>query len=83
MAVCYLEGHSPITKVREVYDHRIWKELERTDAIAVEVFSSFCHLFNMIHNLKLQVFTCPAHLGVPKCFGPVIASFCTGKTRYL
>ncbi|XWS34929.1 hypothetical protein CRYUN_Cryun21dG0079600 [Craigia yunnanensis] len=38
VALCYLEGHSPIIKVREVYDHCIWKELERTDAVCVEVY---------------------------------------------
>ncbi|XWS68890.1 hypothetical protein CRYUN_Cryun04dG0132600 [Craigia yunnanensis] len=38
VALCYLEGHSPIIKVREVYDHFIWKELERTDAVCVEVY---------------------------------------------
>ncbi|XVF02307.1 hypothetical protein REPUB_Repub04eG0164400 [Reevesia pubescens] len=38
VALCYLEGHSPIIKVKEVYDHCIWKELERTDAVCVEVY---------------------------------------------
>ncbi|XP_022775989.1 tetratricopeptide repeat protein 38-like isoform X1 [Durio zibethinus] len=38
VALCYLEGHSPIIKVREVYDHCIWKELEKTDAVCVEVY---------------------------------------------
>ncbi|XVF44139.1 hypothetical protein PTKIN_Ptkin02bG0096900 [Pterospermum kingtungense] len=38
VALCYLEGHSPIIKVREVYDHCIWKELEKTDAVCSEVY---------------------------------------------
>ncbi|XVE84929.1 hypothetical protein DITRI_Ditri17bG0051300 [Diplodiscus trichospermus] len=38
VALCYLEGHSPIIKVREVYDHHIWKELERIDAVCAEVY---------------------------------------------
>ncbi|XWS63578.1 hypothetical protein CRYUN_Cryun06bG0112600 [Craigia yunnanensis] len=33
VALCYLEGHSPIIKVREIYNHCIWKELERADAV--------------------------------------------------
>ncbi|KAF8390298.1 hypothetical protein HHK36_024823 [Tetracentron sinense] len=38
VALCYLEGHSPIKKVLEVYDHYIWKELERSDAVCGEVY---------------------------------------------
>ncbi|KAL3824189.1 hypothetical protein ACJIZ3_020218 [Penstemon smallii] len=38
VALCYLEGHAPIEKVREIYDEYIWKELERSDAIAAEVY---------------------------------------------
>jgi len=38
VALCYLEGNSPIRKVLEVYDHCIWKELERSDAMAAEVY---------------------------------------------
>ncbi|KAK2636301.1 hypothetical protein Ddye_031093 [Dipteronia dyeriana] len=43
VALCYLEGHSPIRKVLEVYDNHIWKELEKTDAVYPEVcyFVSF------------------------------------------
>ncbi|XP_072987831.1 uncharacterized protein [Typha latifolia] len=38
VAVCYLEGESPICKVLEVYDHYIWKELQRNDAEPGEVY---------------------------------------------
>ncbi|KAA8533033.1 hypothetical protein F0562_032850 [Nyssa sinensis] len=38
VALCYLEGNSPIRKVLEVYDHCIWKELERSDAMSAEVY---------------------------------------------
>ncbi|KAK6931161.1 hypothetical protein RJ641_002954 [Dillenia turbinata] len=38
VALCYLEGHSPIRKVLEIYDHCIWKELDRDDAIVGEVY---------------------------------------------
>ncbi|CAN1151353.1 Tetratricopeptide repeat protein 38 [Linum perenne] len=38
VALCYLEGNCTITKVVEVYDRRIWKELERDDATPPEVY---------------------------------------------
>ncbi|KAL4574166.1 hypothetical protein LXL04_020991 [Taraxacum kok-saghyz] len=38
VALCYLEGNAPFEKVREIYDNRIWKELDRTDATPVEVY---------------------------------------------
>ncbi|KAL3337036.1 hypothetical protein AABB24_029614 [Solanum stoloniferum] len=38
IALCYMEGHSPMEKVRDVYDQNIWKELERIDASPAEVF---------------------------------------------
>lgn len=38
VALCYLEGHAPIKKIEEIYDERIWKELERSDATAPEVY---------------------------------------------
>ncbi|KAF6174530.1 hypothetical protein GIB67_004724 [Kingdonia uniflora] len=38
VAVCYLEGNAPISKVLEVYDHNIWKELQRNDTIPAEVY---------------------------------------------
>jgi hypothetical protein len=42
VAVCYLEGESPISKVLEVYDQNIMKELDRSDSEAAEVLS-ICH----------------------------------------
>ncbi|XP_048318690.2 uncharacterized protein LOC107428789 isoform X2 [Ziziphus jujuba] len=38
VALCYLEGHSPIQKVLELYDQFIWKELEKVDAIYPESY---------------------------------------------
>ncbi|OMO51654.1 Tetratricopeptide-like helical [Corchorus capsularis] len=49
VALCYLEGHSPITKVREVYDHCIWKEVERPDAVCLEVYLNALGLLLRVH----------------------------------
>ncbi|PIA62429.1 hypothetical protein AQUCO_00200444v1 [Aquilegia coerulea] len=38
VALCYLDGHSPLSKVLEIYDNRIWKELQRSDAVSAEVY---------------------------------------------
>ncbi|KAL9421323.1 hypothetical protein AB3S75_038818 [Citrus x aurantiifolia] len=38
VALCYLEGHSPMRKVLEIYDNHIWKELEKPDAVHPEVY---------------------------------------------
>lgn len=38
VALCYLEGNSPIQSVLEIYDHCIWKELEKGDAVCPEVY---------------------------------------------
>ncbi|KAL3631103.1 hypothetical protein CASFOL_024087 [Castilleja foliolosa] len=38
VALCYLEGHAPIEKVRDIYDKHIWKELERSDSMPAEVY---------------------------------------------
>ncbi|KAL6894465.1 hypothetical protein ACP4OV_008563 [Aristida adscensionis] len=38
VAVCYLEGESPLWKVLEVYDQNIMKELERSDSEPAEVY---------------------------------------------
>uniref|UniRef100_A0A1J3DKZ4 Tetratricopeptide repeat protein 38 n=1 Tax=Noccaea caerulescens TaxID=107243 RepID=A0A1J3DKZ4_NOCCA len=38
VALCYLEGGSPMSKVEEIYDHHIWKELEKDDAVPPEVY---------------------------------------------
>ncbi|KAB5537583.1 hypothetical protein DKX38_015116 [Salix brachista] len=38
VALCYLEGHASARKVLEVYDHHIWKELEKADAVPPEVY---------------------------------------------
>lgn len=38
VAVCYLEGGSPLSKVQEIYDHQMCKELEKEDAVATDVY---------------------------------------------
>ncbi|XAR64959.1 hypothetical protein NMG60_11008868 [Bertholletia excelsa] len=38
VSLCYLEGNSPMRKVLEIYDHCIWKELERSNAVPAEVY---------------------------------------------
>ncbi|KAI7726699.1 hypothetical protein M8C21_000264 [Ambrosia artemisiifolia] len=38
VALCYLEGNAPFEKVREIYENRIWKELDRSDATPAEVY---------------------------------------------
>ncbi|KAG2707321.1 hypothetical protein I3760_05G143400 [Carya illinoinensis] len=38
VALCYLEGGSPIQRVLEIYDNCIWKELEKSDAVGPEVY---------------------------------------------
>eukprot|EP00262_Sarcandra_glabra_P003386 TRINITY_DN14063_c0_g1_i3.p1 TRINITY_DN14063_c0_g1~~TRINITY_DN14063_c0_g1_i3.p1 ORF type:complete len:476 (-),score=84.51 TRINITY_DN14063_c0_g1_i3:259-1686(-) len=49
VAVCYLEGNSPIHKVREVYDNHIWKELQRSGADCVEVYLNALGLLLRVH----------------------------------
>ncbi|CAH8337033.1 unnamed protein product [Eruca vesicaria subsp. sativa] len=38
IALCYLEGGSPMSKIEEIYDNHIWKELEKDDAVPSEVY---------------------------------------------
>ncbi|KAI4330092.1 hypothetical protein MLD38_028399 [Melastoma candidum] len=38
VALCYLEGSAQISKVLDIYDSHIWKELERPDAVNPEVY---------------------------------------------
>ncbi|CAL5188815.1 unnamed protein product [Lathyrus oleraceus] len=38
VALCYLEGNAPMQSVLVVYDNYIWKELDKTDAAAPEVY---------------------------------------------
>ncbi|KAF5198996.1 tetratricopeptide repeat protein 38 isoform X2 [Thalictrum thalictroides] len=38
VALCYLDGHSPLSKVLEIYDNYIFKELQRSDAVSAEVY---------------------------------------------
>ncbi|KAG5388770.1 hypothetical protein IGI04_030311 [Brassica rapa subsp. trilocularis] len=45
VALCYLEGGSPMSKVKEIYDNHIWKELEKEDAIPPEVYLNALGLF--------------------------------------
>ncbi|RZC86291.1 hypothetical protein C5167_007478 [Papaver somniferum] len=38
LAICYLDGNSPISKVLSIYDLHIWGELEKSDAIGTQVY---------------------------------------------
>ncbi|KAK7362089.1 hypothetical protein VNO77_04189 [Canavalia gladiata] len=38
VALCYLEGHAPIERVLEIYDHHMWNELNKTNAVSAEVY---------------------------------------------
>lgn len=38
VALCYLEGQAPMTKVRDVYDHCMLKELQRSDAMPADIY---------------------------------------------
>ncbi|GLT86341.1 hypothetical protein SLE2022_044860 [Rubroshorea leprosula] len=48
VALCYLEGHAPIEKIVEIYENRIWKELERSDS-HVEVYLNALGLMLRVH----------------------------------
>ncbi|PRQ18455.1 putative tetratricopeptide repeat protein [Rosa chinensis] len=41
VALCYMEGHSPVERLLEIYDHHIWKELEKVDAFGPVMDWSF------------------------------------------
>ncbi|CAH8337042.1 unnamed protein product [Eruca vesicaria subsp. sativa] len=38
IALCYLEGGSPMSKIEEIYDNHIWNELEKDEAVPTEVY---------------------------------------------
>lgn len=57
VSLCYLEGHFPMSKVLEVYDNHIWKELERIDATLPEVYLNALGLLLRVHvRGKLDIF---------------------------
>ncbi|XP_021731143.1 tetratricopeptide repeat protein 38-like [Chenopodium quinoa] len=49
VALCYLEGHSPVAKVLDVYDHCIMREIDRTDATRPEVYLNALGLLLRLH----------------------------------
>jgi len=51
VALCYLEGGSPMSKVEEIYDHHIWKELEKDDAVPPEVILFLINKFMLLRHL--------------------------------
>lgn len=53
VALCYLEAHAPMEKVRDIYDECIWKELERSDAMPAEVYHN-ASLLKQLSSNKLQ-----------------------------
>lgn len=44
-------------KIREVYDQCIWKELERSDATAVEVYHITLYPITLVFNIEPNMFT--------------------------
>lgn len=56
VSLCYLEGNAPLEKVREVYDNHIWKELDRSDAAPVEVFTLSFFLYDYQSGLVYLTF---------------------------
>lgn len=49
VALCYLEGYSPLEKVLDVYDHHIIAELDRPDAAHPEVYLNGLGLLLRLH----------------------------------
>jgi hypothetical protein len=65
VALCYLEGNAPMKRVLEIYDHYIWKELDKTDAVSAEVsyIVNFIatNSFSFSSLLQLKILTCSAN----------------------
>ncbi|XP_076883071.1 uncharacterized protein LOC143531714 [Bidens hawaiensis] len=49
IALCYLEGNAPFERVRDIYENRIWKELDRSDATPAEVYLNAVGLLLRVH----------------------------------
>ncbi|KAL8241601.1 hypothetical protein R6Q59_011903 [Mikania micrantha] len=49
VALCYLEGNAPLENIREIYENRIWKELDRSDATPVEVYLNAVGFLLRVH----------------------------------
>ncbi|XP_076946597.1 uncharacterized protein LOC143618180 isoform X2 [Bidens hawaiensis] len=49
VALCYLEGNAPFERVRDIYENRIWKELDRSDATPAEVYLNAVGLLLRVH----------------------------------
>ncbi|KAF8040555.1 hypothetical protein BT93_B2704 [Corymbia citriodora subsp. variegata] len=75
VALCYLEGHSPIRKVLDIYDNCIWKELERPDAVPAEVYLNALGLLLRIH--------VRGHINVYEERLKVLVSHLTDQTWYM
>lgn len=61
VALCYLEANSPPSKILELYDNYIWKELEKPDAMGPEVLLvlillSVCSQYSIVSGLKFHHF---------------------------
>ncbi|XP_073295131.1 uncharacterized protein [Primulina huaijiensis] len=65
VALCYLESQAPMTKVRDVYDHCILKELERSDAVPAEVYLMLFFYSNLVFR-HLQYIVGSIHAGLLK-----------------
>uniref|UniRef100_A0A0D2ZVD9 Uncharacterized protein n=1 Tax=Brassica oleracea var. oleracea TaxID=109376 RepID=A0A0D2ZVD9_BRAOL len=44
IALCYLEGGSPMRKIEEIYDNHIWKELEKGDTVYLNAIALLLRL---------------------------------------
>lgn len=67
VAVCYLEGCSPLDKVLEVYDCHIWNELQRSDADCGEVY--YLGLQLLMSRPKLSLILLDLELGSRSSLG--------------
>lgn len=59
VALCYLEGGSPVGQVLTVYDEHIWNELEKSDASPPEVSHKWVsEFFTLSLQRRLIFLTC-------------------------
>ena len=65
-----------MSKVKEIYDNHIWKELEKEDAIPPEVNSLFGQKIFMLSFPFIQYSTVCNSLGLSQCSGFVLAFGC-------
>ncbi|GAB2214125.1 hypothetical protein Droror1_Dr00018463 [Drosera rotundifolia] len=74
VAVCYVEGHSPLRKVLDIYDLQILKELERPYCVAAEVYINALGLLLRLY-LRGETGACEDRL-------KALAKFLTDRTSW-